>query len=235
MLITALQLSRADHKFFFFFFCWGADDVLLSAKKRSLGTVHRIYLYSAFAYPHTSCGCFEGIAFYIPEVEGFGIVMRGYKDVTVNGLPFSTMADSTAGGRQVDGFHGISLEYMRSPKFLAADGGYARIAWMPSGLKDQMREFIPADLLSRIATEKDVGTVSELRDFLSLHAHPVMERWTAEETEPADGINGAVPVFSGGDFPVTSGGFKIIFKNARITADRVIIEPIQPKKPGADT
>ena len=62
-----------------------------------------------------------------------------------------------------------------------------------------------------------------------------MERWTAEETEPADGINGAVPVFSGGDFPVTSGGFKIIFKNARITADRVIIEPIQPKKPGADT
>ena len=87
-----------------------------SAKKRSLGTVHRVYLYSAFAYPHTSCGCFEGIAFYIPEVEGFGIVMRGYKDVTVNGLPFSTMADSTAGGRQVDGFHGISLEYMRSPQ-----------------------------------------------------------------------------------------------------------------------
>ncbi|MFZ1898165.1 CO dehydrogenase/CO-methylating acetyl-CoA synthase complex subunit beta [Methanoregula sp.] len=206
-----------------------------SAKKRSLGAVHRVYLYSAFAFPHTSCGCFEGIAFYIPEVEGFGIVMRGYKDVTVNGLPFSTMADSTAGGRQVDGFHGISLEYMRSPKFLAADGGYARVAWMPSDLKDQLREFIPADLFSRIATEKDVRTVSELRDFLSLHAHPVMERWTAEETGSVDGTNGAMKVFSGGDFPVTSGGFKIIFKNARITADRVIIEPVQPKKPGADT
>ena len=176
-----------------------------SAKKRSLGTV-----------------------------EGFGIVMRGYKDVTVNGLPFSTMADTTAGGRQVDGFHGISLEYMRSPKFLAADGGYARVAWMPSDLKEQMREFIPADLFSRIATEKEVKTVSELRDFLSLHAHPVIERWTAEENVPMNGTNGAMQVFSGGDFPITSGGFKIIFKNARITADRVIIEPIQPKKPGAD-
>ena len=70
-----------------------------SAKKRSLGEVSRVYLYSAFTYPHTSCGCFEGIAFYIPEVEGFGIVMRGYRDVTVNGLAFSTMADSTAGGK----------------------------------------------------------------------------------------------------------------------------------------
>jgi acetyl-CoA decarbonylase/synthase complex subunit beta len=206
-----------------------------SAKKRSLGTVHRIFLYSAFTYPHTSCGCFEGIAFYIPEVEGFGIVMRGYKDVTVNGLPFSTMADSTAGGRQVDGFHGISLEYMRSPRFLAADGGYTRVAWMPSDLREQLRDFIPADLFGKIATEKDVRTVSELRDFLSLHIHPVMDRWKTEENQIMDTTNGAVQVFSGGDFPVMSGGFKIIFKNARITADRVIIEPIPTKKPGGSS
>lgn len=204
-----------------------------SAKKRSLGTVNRIFLYSAFNCPHTSCGCFEGIAFYIPEVEGFGIVMRGYKDVTVNGLPFSTMADSTAGGRQVDGFHGISLEYMRSPRFLSADDGYARVVWMPADLKEQLRGFVPADLFSRIATEKDVKTVSELRDFLSQHMHPVMAHWRPEEHEIQNGTNGSVPVFSGGDLPVFSGGFKIIFKNARITADRVIIEPVQPRKPGS--
>ncbi|MGB8820940.1 MAG: acetyl-CoA decarbonylase/synthase complex subunit beta, partial [Methanoregula sp.] len=113
-----------------------------------------------------------------------------------------------------------------------ADGGYARIAWMPYDLREQMREFIPADLFSRIATEKDVRTVSELRDFLSTHVHPVMERWKAEESELPEGVNGAVQVLSGGDFPVMAGGFKIIFKNARITADRVIFEPIQPKKPG---
>ena len=37
-----------------------------SARKRSMGEVSRVYLYSAFGHPHTSCGCFEGIAFYIP-------------------------------------------------------------------------------------------------------------------------------------------------------------------------
>ena len=204
-----------------------------SAKKRSLGEVSRVYLYSAFTYPHTSCGCFEGIAFYIPEVEGFGIVMRGYRDVTVNGLAFSTMADSTAGGRQVDGFHGLSLEYMRSPKFLSADGGYARVAWMPAELKEQVKAFIPPELVDTIATEKDVKTVSELRDFLIRTAHPVIERWKAEKDDAAGEHAGAARVFSGGDFPLTAGGFKIIFKNARIYADRVIIQPVQPKKPGA--
>ena len=105
-----------------------------SAKKRSMGEISRVYLYSAFGYPHTSCGCFEGIAFYIPETDGFGVVLRGFRDVTVNGLAFSTMADSTAGGRQVDGFHGISIEYMRSSRFLHADGGYDRVVWMPQDM-----------------------------------------------------------------------------------------------------
>jgi len=203
-----------------------------SAKKRSLGQVSRVYLYSAFTYPHTSCGCFEGIAFYIPEVEGFGIVMRGYRNVTVNGLPFSTMADSTAGGRQVDGFHGISLEYMRSPKFIAADGGYERIVWMPADLKEQLREFIPGDLIEKIATEKDVTTISDLVTFLTKASHPVLARWKPEEAVTVKDASGANPVFSAGEFPFQAGGFKIILKNARIYADKVTIVPIKPKRPG---
>ena len=35
------------------------------------------------------------------------------------------------------------------------------------------------------------------------------------------------------DIPVTMGGIKFTFKNARIYADRVIIQSIKPKKPGA--
>jgi len=202
-----------------------------SAKKRSLGQVSRVYLYSAFTYPHTSCGCFEGIAFYIPEVEGFGIVMRGYRNVTVNGLPFSTMADSTAGGRQVDGFHGISLEYMRSPKFIAADGGYERIVWMPADLKEQLREFIPGDLIEKIATEKDVTTISDLVTFLTKASHPVLARWKPEEAGMEKDALAASPVFSAGEFPFHAGGFKIILKNARIYADKVTIVPIKPKRP----
>jgi acetyl-CoA decarbonylase/synthase complex subunit beta len=202
------------------------------AKKHSLGEVGRVYLYSAFAYPHTSCGCFEGIAFYIPEVEGFGIVTRNYREATVNGLAFSTMADSTGGGRQIDGFHGLSLEYMRSPRFLSADGGYARVVWMPADVKEQMKPFIPADIFEKIATEKDVKNLDGLREFLTKQSHPVMKRWQAEAEMPEEGPAGT-PVFSGGDIPLTMGGYKITLKNARIYADRVIIQSIKPKKPGA--
>ena len=205
-----------------------------SAKKRSLGEVSRIYLYSAFTCPHTSCGCFEGIAFYIPEVEGFGVVMRGYRDVTVNGLPFSTMADSTAGGRQVDGFHGVSLEYMRSPKFLAADGGYARIVWMPAELKEQLREYIPEDIASRIATEKDVTTVDELQSFLAEHAHPVVSRWVPQTEVRDNDPWGGTAVCTAAELPFVSGGVRIILKNARIYADKVTIIPVKPGKKGKD-
>ncbi|WP_174591541.1 CO dehydrogenase/CO-methylating acetyl-CoA synthase complex subunit beta [Methanocella conradii] len=203
-----------------------------SAKKRSLGAVTRVYLYSAFTFPHTSCGCFEGIAFYIPEVDGFGIVTRGYRETTVNGLSFSTMADSTGGGRQIDGFHGISLEYMRSSKFLSADGGYTRVVWMPADLKEQMRPFIPADLLEKISTENDVKNVDELRGFLIKNSHPIIKRWKVDYEKSEEGRE-ETPVFSGEDAVITFGGFKFTLKNAKIYADRVTIQSIKPKKPGA--
>ena len=197
-----------------------------SAKKRSMGEVSRVQLYSAFGFPHTSCGCFEGIAFYIPEVDGFGIVLRGFRDVTVNGLAFSTMADSTAGGRQIDGFHGISIEYMRSDKFLHADGGYDRVVWMPSDTKEKLKDFIAEPVYGSIATEKDVTSVPQLREFLKEHHHPVIARWSAEEV--STGEPGPAQIFSAGDVPINVGGFRIILKNARITADKVIIQPVKP-------
>jgi acetyl-CoA decarbonylase/synthase complex subunit beta len=200
-----------------------------SAKVRSMGEVNRVQLYSGFGYPHTSCGCFEGIAFYIPEVEGFGIVIRGFRDKTVNGLGFSTMADSTAGGRQVEGFHGISIEYMRSRKFMHADGGYDRIVWMPFEIKEKIRSFIPEGVFEKIATEKDVSSIPELKEFLITHRHPVTRRW--EAAEPSDALSALqIPVFSGGDIPITAGGFRIILKNARITAEKIIIQPVKPPK-----
>ena len=201
-----------------------------TAKNKSLGEINQIYLYSAFGRPHTSCGCFEGIAFYIPEVEGFGIVHRRFPDPTVNGLPFSTMADSTAGGRQVEGFHGISLEYMRSPRFLQADGGYRAVVWMPSEIKERMKENIPADIYDKIATEKDVSTLESLRAFLEEKKHPVVQRWKKElVAEPVP--EGGLQVFTAREVPITQGGIRIILKNARITAEKVILQPLRPQKP----
>ncbi|HII98417.1 MAG TPA: CO dehydrogenase/CO-methylating acetyl-CoA synthase complex subunit beta [Methanoregula sp.] len=205
-----------------------------SAKQRSMGEVNRVWLYTAFGYPHTSCGCFEGIAFYIPEVDGFGIVLRSFRDVTVNGLAFSTMADSTAGGRQIDGFHGISLEYMRSKKFLDADGGYHRVVWMPEETKERLAEFIPAEVFPAIATESDVHNIDELKVFLADRHHPVTARWAADASAAKESAP-QVQVFSAGDIPITTPGFRIILKNAKITAEKVIIQPIRPHgKPGGE-
>ena len=198
-----------------------------AVKRKSLGEISRVWLYTGFGYPHTSCGCFEGAAFYIPEVDGFGVVHRGFKGVTVNGLPFSTIADSTAGGRQIDGFHGISIEYMRSPRFLQADGGWNRIAWMPSSVKERVTQFIPKELIEKIPTENDVKTMDELRGFLKDRGHPVAERWVAAPAEVVPEVKEeevpAVPVAAVPTMPIAAGGFRIILKDAKIHAKRVII------------
>jgi len=210
----------------------GANATL---KEKTMGEVTRVWLYTAFNYPHTSCGCFEGVAFYIPEVDGLGVVHRGFKDVTVNGLPFSTMADSTAGGRQVDGFHGISIEYMRSPKFLQVDGGWNRVVWMPSSVKERVKEFIPKELVDKIATENEVKTVDELKAFLKEHEHPIIQQWKEMPVEVAPEVKEEeVPAVSLAPLPRTAiaagGGFKIILKNAKIHAERLIIKSTKKKE-----
>ncbi len=199
--------------------------------EKSLGKVNSVVLYSAFEKPHTSCGCFEAIAFVIPEVDGLGIVHRDFKGETVNGLPFSSMADSTAGGRQVPGFHGLSIEYMRSPKFLQVDGGWDRIVWMPEVIKERVEEFIPEEVRDKIPTESDAMSISDLKSYLKSKNHPVVDRWVEIDEEEdmsvpastdADGavtIPGDMTAFVGG----VGGGLEIVFKNARIYAEKVII------------
>ena len=142
------------------------------ALEKSMGAYERVYLHSAFGYPHTSCGCFQAICFYIPEVDAFGIVNRDFVGDTVVGVPFATMAGDTSGGRQVEGFLGLALEYLRSPSFLKADGGWYRIVWMPQVIKEMYRDACPMNLYDKIATETDVRSVAELAAFLEEVGHP---------------------------------------------------------------
>ena len=196
-------------------------------KEKTLGEISKVQLYTAFGYPHTSCGCFEGTAFYIPEVDGIGVVHRDFKGPAVNGLPFSTMADSTAGGRQVDGFHGVSIEYMRSPKFLQVDGGWNRIVWMPADVKERVKDFIPKEVVDKIPTENDVKNIDELKSFLKSSAHPIEERMKAVEAAAAPpipaGAEVTAPTLPGIAFPAAAGGFTVALKNAKIYAEKIIL------------
>ena len=139
---------------------------------RSLGQYDRMYLHSAFEHPHTSCGCFQAVLFYIPEVDGFGIVHRDFQGFTVIGQTFSRIAGATSGGKQIDGACGIALELIRSPKFFQADGGLRRVVWMPQEIKERYKDAIPADLYDKIATDKDVKDVAQLAEFLERVGHP---------------------------------------------------------------
>jgi acetyl-CoA decarbonylase/synthase complex subunit beta len=211
----------------------GANEAV---QKKSLGGVKRVWLHSMFGSPHTSCGCFESIAFYIPEVDGVGIVDRHYKGNAVNGLPFSSMANETGGGKQVEGFVGIAIEYMRSPSFFKADGGWKRVVWLPSNVKERVKDAIPNELKAKIATEKDASNVQDLKNFLKTNGHPVTSRWAAEEAVVTAPVAEAaatseptqqamtesmltLPVGAGGAF----GGYRLTLKNVKIVAKKLII------------
>jgi len=206
-----------------------------TVKKKTLGDVNKVWLYTAFDHPHTSCGCFEAVAFYIPEVDGFGLVNRSFRGVTVNGLPFSTLADSTAGGRQVDGFHGLSIEYMRSKKFLEADGGWNRVVWLPKEVKERVKDFVPKDVVDKIATEEDAQNIDALKDFLKEKDHPVVAGWKEAEAveavaETKEEEGAMIPVATAATLPIMAGGFKIILKDAKIYAKKVIIRSMKDEK-----
>ncbi|MCW4049635.1 MAG: CO dehydrogenase/CO-methylating acetyl-CoA synthase complex subunit beta [Candidatus Bathyarchaeota archaeon] len=217
----------------------GVNQVI---REKSLGEIERVQLYTGFGYPHTSCGCFEGCAFWIPEVDAYGVVHRNFKEKTVNGLDFVTISDLTAGGRQVDGFHGLSIEYMRSPKFMQADGGWDKVVWIPQDIMDRTKEFMPPEIIPKIATENDVSNLDELKKWLRDKNHPIVDTWKPEEAPKP--IAEAQPQIMSQQMPMT--GFtmpslelpasalpiqglpqgvnlKIILKNVKIRAEKVII------------
>ncbi|MCK5670975.1 CO dehydrogenase/CO-methylating acetyl-CoA synthase complex subunit beta [Candidatus Bathyarchaeota archaeon] len=218
------------------------EEVNRIIREKSLGEIERVQLYTGFGFPHTSCGCFEGCAFYIPEVDAYGVVHRNYREKTVNGLDFVTISDLTAGGRQVDGFHGLSIEYMRSPRFMQADGGWDRVVWMPEDIIERIKDYMPPEIIHKIATEKTVSSMDELKTWLRDKKHPIVDTWKPEEEKkpkpaaqqqvmqqqmPMAGFT--VPSMELPASMVPMAGLpqgvnlKIILKNVKIRAEKVII------------
>jgi len=126
---------------------------------------------------------------------------------------------------------------MRSPKFLQADGGWNRIVWLPKEVKERVKDFIPAELFDKVATEEEAKTIEELKTFLKERNHPVVERWKEEVAAVEEGVSAEaeeapmVPVATAATLPITAGGFKIILKDAKIYAKKVIIRSMKGEKP----
>lgn len=141
--------------------------------EKSLGSNSVFCLHSALENPHTSCGCFQAICFYIPELDAFGVVHRDFIGETVIGRPFSGIAGEASGGRQNEGMLGMAISYIRSKKFLKTDGGLKRIVWLPKSIKEQVKDVLEeAGMYDKIATEADVKNVDELTEYLNRVGHP---------------------------------------------------------------
>ena len=146
-------------------------------------TVEHVTMYSIMIDPMTACGCFECMVLVIPEANGVMIVSREDPSITPSGMTFSTMAGMFGGGLQTPGAMGVGKYYLTSPKFISADGGFKRVVWMSSFLKESMpeefkavaeREGVP-DLIDRVADERSVTTVEELLPWLEEHDHPALK------------------------------------------------------------
>jgi len=153
-------------------------------KKESRGNIDEVCLYTFMEKPMTSCGCFEAIIALFPEANGVMITTREHKGMTPCGMTFSTLAGTVGGGTQTPGFMGIGRTYILSRRFIEADGGLARVAWMPKELKTYLLERglkercveagLGEDFVDKIADE-DVGTTAdEILPFLTEKGHPCL-------------------------------------------------------------
>jgi acetyl-CoA synthase len=103
--------------------------------------------------------------------------------MTPTGMTFSTLAGMAGGGLQTPGVMGHGKFYILSPKFISADGGFKRIVWMSSVLKEQMAEQLKIvaeregdpDLIDKIADETICTDVEGLMAYLTEKSHPTLE------------------------------------------------------------
>jgi acetyl-CoA synthase len=152
------------------------------AKIGSHDVVEEVAMYSIMENPMTACGCFECIVMLIPEANGVMVVSREDTSMTPSGMTFSTLAGVAGGGLQTPGVMGVGKFYLVSPKFIYADGGFKRVVWMSSYLKETMADEFRAvaeregdpELLERIADERNASSVDELLAWLEEHNHPAL-------------------------------------------------------------
>ena len=160
---------------------WKAVNDFVYQKSNKI--IEKVSMYSLMDSPQSSCGCFECITAIIPEANGVMIVHRDYSGMTPSGMNFTTLAGSVGGGIQTPGFLGIGKLYIVSKKFILAEGGLKRVVWMPSELKELLKEKLEKcakeigvkDLVSKIADETVATSAEDLLSFLQRVKHPALE------------------------------------------------------------
>jgi len=157
----------------------GVNDFISQASRQN---IERFNGYSIMEDPMTSCGCFECISGVLPMANAIMSVNREFAGMTPCGMKFSTLAGTVGGGLQTPGFTGHSKHYIGSPKFISAEGGLLRVAWMPKALKEELRPMIEKqakdmgveNFYDMIADEDTATTEEEVMELMSKMNHPAL-------------------------------------------------------------
>ena len=159
------------------------EEVNRMINEATHGAVENVTLYSILEDPMTSCGCFECICGIEPMSNGVIVVNREFKGMTPAGMTFGELASCTGGGVQTPGYMGHGRHFIASKKFVSAEGGIARIVWMPKELKDDVgerlnktaKELLNIDnFIDMVADETITTDCEELFSWLTEKGHPVL-------------------------------------------------------------
>jgi len=157
----------------------GVNDFVLKASR---GKIDHYNFYSLVNDPMTTCGCCEAIAAVLPMCNGVMTVNRDYTGETPCGMKFTTLAGTIGGGLSTPGFVGHGKYNITQRKFLIGDGGLLRMVWMPTSLKEEIKERfgkraeelgVP-DLFDKVADETVGITEEEILPFLQEKGHPAL-------------------------------------------------------------
>ena len=159
------------------------EEVNEAVAKYSQGALESVTLYSIMEDPMTSCGCFECICGIEPFSNGVVIVNREHAGMTPMGMTFSELAAMTGGGVQTPGFRGHGRHFIASKKFMKAEGGLARVVWMPKALKESVADKVNAtakelygidNFIDMVGDETITEDAETLLNYLTEKGHPVL-------------------------------------------------------------
>jgi len=159
---------------------WEGVNEFVSQASR--GAIDHYNFYSMIYDPMTTCGCCECIAATLPTCNGVMTVSREYSGETPCGMKFTTLAGVMGGGASSPGFVGHSKFNITQKKFIKGDGGLLRMVWMPTILKEEIKDRLirqgkelgVPDFYDMIADETVGVTEEEILPFLQEKGHPAL-------------------------------------------------------------
>jgi acetyl-CoA synthase len=154
-----------------------------AVRRESHGSLEHIALYSIIAYPQPGVDNGECVCAVDYGSNGVIIVNREHSGMTPTGMSSSDFVKNCGGGCQNPMWLEHAKQFISSRKFLKAEGGPARIVWMPQALKEIVGYKLSATVKELYGIENFADMIADetvceedtdcLMAFLKSKRHPV--------------------------------------------------------------